>query len=328
VRFGSAVAAGQVLLGRCRPRPSRWPDSASVRGGARNIILWLFRAPLSAGKGTANLGTARAHIADITKPKSAPENGLSDGSARHAWPGLGGALAKTQRERSHGSRACLSLLGLQPRQPRGGAWRRRVAAGEIRAHTPARSHSIIEPAVRVRASGRCAAWPHFHRRRQLHELIRLHVFCATLRSTSRGRYVLPSRFVAGLFRGARSGPFERSTSHTMCAGTFCQSGRLRPRRWRERGTRPLLLAWRLWRSATADTAEHFAFISRRAPARHARRHCRQPPVVAAPWRTFGPGCGRFLMAEVVFARAPILRHRSEWSLRSADDGLRKRMRVR
>jgi DHA1 family tetracycline resistance protein-like MFS transporter len=86
-----------------------------------NSILWLFAARIFGGIATANLGTASAYIADITKPEERAKGmgliGAAFGLGFIVGPGLGGALAKITIAGRHGAVPCfvaaaLSLVNL------------------------------------------------------------------------------------------------------------------------------------------------------------------------------------------------------------------------
>jgi DHA1 family tetracycline resistance protein-like MFS transporter len=86
-----------------------------------NSVLWLFAARIFGGIATANLGTASAYIADITKPEERAKGmgliGAAFGLGFIVGPGLGGALAKIAIGSRHGAVPCfvaaaLSLVNL------------------------------------------------------------------------------------------------------------------------------------------------------------------------------------------------------------------------
>jgi DHA1 family tetracycline resistance protein-like MFS transporter len=109
-----------------------------------NSIAWLFAARIFGGIATANLGTASAYIADITKPEDRAKGmgliGMAFGLGFILGPALGGWLARIAISGRHGAVPCLvasalSLINL--------VW---VALGvgeslppERRARTPRRS---------------------------------------------------------------------------------------------------------------------------------------------------------------------------------------------
>src|SRR5271169_3404634 len=84
-------------------------------------IYWLFAARIFGGIATANLGTASAYIADITKPEDRAKGmgliGVAFGLGFILGPALGGALAKIPVRGHHGAvpclvAACLSVVNL------------------------------------------------------------------------------------------------------------------------------------------------------------------------------------------------------------------------
>ena len=84
-------------------------------------VLWLFLARAFGGIATANLGTASAYIADITKPEERAKGmgliGMAFGLGFILGPGLGGQLALIEVGGRHGAvpcfaAACLSLVNL------------------------------------------------------------------------------------------------------------------------------------------------------------------------------------------------------------------------
>jgi MFS family permease len=84
-------------------------------------VAWLFAARVFGGIATANLGTASAYIADITRPEERVKGmgliGVAFGLGFILGPGIGGALAKISIGGRHGAvpcfaAACLSLVNL------------------------------------------------------------------------------------------------------------------------------------------------------------------------------------------------------------------------
>jgi len=79
-------------------------------------VLWLFAARIFGGIATANLGTASAYIADITKPEDRAKGmgliGMAFGLGFILGPGIGGALAKIPIAGRHGAVPCLVAAGL------------------------------------------------------------------------------------------------------------------------------------------------------------------------------------------------------------------------
>ena len=131
--LGSAYSLMQFLFvpvwGRLSDRIGRRPvllwsiagTSISMGGLALglaygNSIGWLFAARIFAGIATANLGTASAYIADITKPEDRAKGmgliGMAFGLGFILGPGVGGALAKYPIHGHPGPLPCLVAAGL------------------------------------------------------------------------------------------------------------------------------------------------------------------------------------------------------------------------
>jgi MFS family permease len=79
-------------------------------------IGWLFAARIFGGIATANLGTASAYIADITKPEERLKGmgliGVAFGLGFILGPGIGGALAKIPVAGRHGAVPCFAAAAL------------------------------------------------------------------------------------------------------------------------------------------------------------------------------------------------------------------------
>jgi MFS family permease len=79
-------------------------------------IGWLFAARAFGGIATANLGTASAYIADVTKPEERSKGmgliGAAFGLGFILGPGVGGALAKIPVDGRHGAIPCFVAAGL------------------------------------------------------------------------------------------------------------------------------------------------------------------------------------------------------------------------
>ncbi len=79
-------------------------------------VFWLFAARIFGGIATANLGTASAYIADITKPVDRAKGmgliGAAFGLGFILGPGLGGALSKIEIGGRHGTVPCFVAAGL------------------------------------------------------------------------------------------------------------------------------------------------------------------------------------------------------------------------
>jgi MFS family permease len=115
-------------------------------------VLWLFAARIFGGIATANLGTASAYIADITKPQDRAKGmgliGMAFGLGFIIGPGIGGALAKIEVGGRHGAAPCFvaaalsaanliwALFGVAeslPPERRAGAPRRKLAPLNVEA---------------------------------------------------------------------------------------------------------------------------------------------------------------------------------------------------
>ncbi len=79
-------------------------------------ILWLFAARIFSGIATANLGTASAYIADVTKPEERARGmaliGMAFGLGFILGPAVGGVLATYTVNGRHGALACFAAAGL------------------------------------------------------------------------------------------------------------------------------------------------------------------------------------------------------------------------
>jgi DHA1 family tetracycline resistance protein-like MFS transporter len=79
-------------------------------------VLWLFAARTFGGIATANLGTATAYIADVTRPEERAKGmgliGMAFGLGFILGPGIGGALSKTEIAGRHGALPCFVAAGL------------------------------------------------------------------------------------------------------------------------------------------------------------------------------------------------------------------------
>jgi MFS transporter, DHA1 family, tetracycline resistance protein len=79
-------------------------------------VLWLFAARAFGGIATANLGTASAYIADITRPEERAKGmgliGMAFGLGFIVGPGIGGALARIEIAGRHGAVPCLVAAAL------------------------------------------------------------------------------------------------------------------------------------------------------------------------------------------------------------------------
>jgi DHA1 family tetracycline resistance protein-like MFS transporter len=81
-----------------------------------NTIVWLFVARALSGIATANLGTASAYIADITKPEDRAKGmgliGMAFGLGFIVGPAVGGTLARVAIDGRHGAVPCFLAAGL------------------------------------------------------------------------------------------------------------------------------------------------------------------------------------------------------------------------
>jgi DHA1 family tetracycline resistance protein-like MFS transporter len=79
-------------------------------------IVWLFAARAFGGIGTANLGTASAYIADVTKPEERARGmgliGMAFGLGFILGPGIGGILAKVAIHGHRGALPCFVAAAL------------------------------------------------------------------------------------------------------------------------------------------------------------------------------------------------------------------------
>ncbi|HEY8088993.1 MAG TPA: MFS transporter [Polyangiaceae bacterium] len=131
--LGSAYSLMQFLFvpvwGRVSDRVGRRPvllwsiaGTALTMGGLGvaltwgGSIAWLFAARIFGGIATANLGTASAYIADITKPEDRAKGmgliGMAFGLGFILGPGIGGALARIPIDGRHGAVPCFVAAGL------------------------------------------------------------------------------------------------------------------------------------------------------------------------------------------------------------------------
>jgi MFS family permease len=91
---------------------------AGLGGGLAwgHSVVWLFAARAFGGIATANLGTASAYIADITKPEERAKGmgliGMAFGLGFILGPGIGGALARVEIGGRHGAAPCFLAAGL------------------------------------------------------------------------------------------------------------------------------------------------------------------------------------------------------------------------
>lgn len=83
---------------------------------ASSSVVWLFVARAFSGIATANIGTASAYIADVTKPEDRARGmgviGIAFGMGFIIGPALGGALAAIPIAGRHGAVPCFVAAGL------------------------------------------------------------------------------------------------------------------------------------------------------------------------------------------------------------------------
>jgi DHA1 family tetracycline resistance protein-like MFS transporter len=131
-------------------------------------VLWLFAARIFGGIATANLGTASAYIADITKPEERTKGmgliGAAFGLGFILGPALGGLLSKIDIGGRHGAAPCfvaaaLSVINLAwvvlglaeslPRERRATAPRRKLTPLNVQATREAFALDGVALAVAV-----------------------------------------------------------------------------------------------------------------------------------------------------------------------------------
>jgi DHA1 family tetracycline resistance protein-like MFS transporter len=284
-------------------------------------IVWLFVARIFGGIATANLGTASAYIADITKPEERAKGmgliGMAFGLGFTLGPGVGGALAKISVNGHLGVVPCFAAAGLSAINL---VW---VALGvaeslpvESRAHTPRRRLTPLNieamrsafalPGVALAVAVNFIVVLSFTNLDQTFTFFCADLFGIDVQGT--GFVLAFIGVVAALVQGALIRPLSKRFDEAtlMCAGTFLQSvafaGLVAAG---AAGTRSLLLAsgglLALGNGLTQPSTS--AFISRRAPADMQGSTLGTNQSFASLGRTFGPAVGGFLYASVG-ARAP------------------------
>ena len=284
-------------------------------------ILWLFAARAFGGVATANLGTASAYIADITKPEERAKGmgliGMAFGLGFIVGPAVGGALATVEVGGRHGAlpclvAACLSLVNLVwaafgvaeslPPERRALVPRRKLAPLNLEAIREA----FALPGVAVAVAINFIVVLSFTNLDQTFTFFCGDLFHIDERGTG---YVLAfigvvaAAVQGGLVRRL-SGRFDEAT--LMRAGTFTQAvafaglvvaGTA--------GSRAMLFAsgglLALGNGLTQPTTS--AFISRRAPPDRQGGTLGTNQSFASLARTFGPALGGWLYGSVG-ARAP------------------------
>jgi MFS family permease len=114
-RLSDRVGRRPVLLGSVAATAV---SMASLGAGLAwgHSIGWLFAARLFGGMATANLGTASAYIADVTRPEDRTRGmgliGMAFGLGFILGPGVGGALARIPINGRMGAIPCFVAAGL------------------------------------------------------------------------------------------------------------------------------------------------------------------------------------------------------------------------
>jgi MFS transporter, DHA1 family, tetracycline resistance protein len=284
-------------------------------------IVWLFAARAFGGIATANLGTASAYIADITKPEERAKGmgliGMAFGLGFILGPGIGGALAKIPIHGRYGAvpclaAACLSLINLVwvamavaeslPQGRRAGVSPRRLAPLNVEAVRGA----FALPGVALAVGVNFIVILSFTNLDQTFTFYCADLFGIDERGTG---YVLAFiGIVAAVVQGGLVRPLSKRFDEAalMRAGTLVQSlafaglvaaGAIGARALLYASGGLLALGNGLTQPSTA------AFISRRAPADQQGGTLGTNQSFASLARTFGPAVGGWLYASVG-ARAP------------------------
>jgi MFS transporter, DHA1 family, tetracycline resistance protein len=284
-------------------------------------IAWLFAARVFGGVATANLGTASAYIADITKPEERAKGmgliGMAFGLGFILGPGIGGALARIPVDGRHGAVPCFAAAGLSvvnlvwvafgvaeslPPEKRARAPRRRLAPLNIEAMRGA----FALPGVGLAMAVNFIVILSFTNLDQTFTFFCGDLFGIDERGTG---YVLAFiGLVAALVQGGLvrrlAKRFDEAT--LMSAGAFVQAvafaglaaaGGMRARGLLFASGGLLALGNGLTQPSTS------AFISRRAPADRQGGTLGTNQSFSSLARTFGPAVGGWLYAGVG-ARAP------------------------
>jgi MFS family permease len=286
-----------------------------------NCVLWLFAARIFGGIATANLGTASAYIADITKPEDRAKGmgliGAAFGLGFIIGPGLGGALSKIQIGGRHGTVPCfvaalLSVVNLVwvmfglveslPRTSRATAPRRRLTPLNVEATRDA----FALPGVAVAVAVNFLVIVSFTNLDQTFTFFCADLFGVDERGTG---YVLAFiGVVAALVQGGLVRPLSRRFSEVtlMRLGAAIQAiafaglaaaGGTGSRAALYMSSGLLALGNGLTQPSTS------AFISRRAPADRQGGTLGVNQAFASLARTFGPATGGWLYANIG-SRAP------------------------
>jgi MFS family permease len=284
-------------------------------------VAWLFAARIFGGIATANLGTASAYIADITKPEDRAKGmgliGMAFGLGFILGPGIGGALAKIPIAGRHGAVPCLVAAGLSvvnlvwvaagvaeslPAEKRATAPRRKLAPLNVEAMRGA----FALPGVAIAIAVNFLVVLSFTNLDQTFTFFCGDVFGIDERGTG---YVLA--FIGVVAAGAQGGlvrPLAKRFDEAllMRAGALLQSlafaGLVAAATL---GARPLLYAsgalLALGNGLTQPTTS--AYISKRAPADQQGGTLGTNQSFASLARTFGPALGGWLYGSFG-ARAP------------------------
>jgi MFS family permease len=284
-------------------------------------VLWLFAARVFGGVATANLGTASAYIADITKPEDRAKGmgliGMAFGLGFILGPGIGGALAKIEIAGRQGSVPCFLaatlslanflwvLLGVGeslPAERRRGAPRRRLTPLNVGAAREA----FALPGVALAVAVNFIVILSFTNLDQTFTFFCADLFGIDVRGTG---YLLA--FVGVIAAGVQGGlvrplakRFREAT--LLCFGTLAQAvafggfvgaSGVGSHAMLYASSGLLAVGNGLTQPATS------AFISRRAPPDRQGATLGTNQSFASLARTFGPAVGGWLYANVG-ARAP------------------------
>jgi MFS transporter, DHA1 family, tetracycline resistance protein len=279
-------------------------------------IAWLFAARMFGGVATANLGTASAYIADITKPEERAKGmgliGMAFGLGFILGPGIGGALARIPVDGRHGAVPCFAAAGLSvvnlvwvafgvaeslPPEKRARAPRRKLAPLNIEAMRGA----FALPGVALAIAVNFIVILSFTNLDQTFTFFCGDLFGIDERGTG---YVLAFiGLVAALVQGGLVRPLAKRFDEAtlMCAGAFVQAvafaglataGGLRARGLLFASGGLLALGNGLTQPSTP------AFISRRAPADQQGATLGTNQSFSSLARTFGPAVGGWLYASL------------------------------
>ncbi|HZU82234.1 MAG TPA: MFS transporter [Polyangiaceae bacterium] len=284
-------------------------------------VAWLFAARIFGGIATANLGTASAYIADITKPEERARGmgliGAAFGLGFILGPGIGGALARIPVGGRYGAvpcfaAACLSVVNVVwvalgvaeslPPSKRAAAAPRRMAPLNLRAA----SEAFALPGVALAVGVNFIVILSFTNLDQTFTFYCADVFGIDERGTG---YVLA--FI-GIVAAAVQGGLVRPLSKRYEEATLIRAGTLLQAvafaglvAAGAHGARALLYAsgavLALGNGLTQPSTA--AFISRRAPADRQGATLGTNQSFASLARTFGPAAGGWLYGSVG-ARAP------------------------